>query len=267
MNIEASIVIPAYNARKTIGETLFSCYKQRAPEIPFEIIVVNDGSTDNTMSQITAISKQLPRGFLRVFDKDHKNAASSINLGVSEARGKNIILVDADDLLTPCAVDLITTALEKNDVATGEHAGFKVNEKGRAEILYFTHKHQYHNFPDAPDAIPLLHGNIMGHPKTFTKERFERISGEDENFIVSHDYDLMLKMLFPSDDIHWGLVPQLLYWYRSYPNSLSSTKRGIQISEAEIAINRALNRLGISKQALHAGRDKTGYLYFEHLSR
>lgn len=95
-----SIIIPAYNAGEYIFETLQSVLNQNYQNV--EIIVVNDGSTDDTSSIIKPL---IDNPKLQVINQNNKGAAAARNAGYARARGRYIKFLDGDDLINP---DMIT---------------------------------------------------------------------------------------------------------------------------------------------------------------
>jgi glycosyltransferase involved in cell wall biosynthesis len=92
-----SIVIPAFNAASTIGETIASAQNQTHRDI--EIIVVDDGSTDQTKDVVTLIARSDRR--VSYHYKSNGGVASARNLGIAEAKGAFVATLDADDLWYP----------------------------------------------------------------------------------------------------------------------------------------------------------------------
>lgn len=90
-----SIIIPAYNAAKTIQECLESILVEK--NIPFEIIVVDDGSTDTTSDLVKMISGQDKR--VRLISQENAGVSVARNIGIRQAKGDYIMFVDADDKL------------------------------------------------------------------------------------------------------------------------------------------------------------------------
>lgn len=86
-----SVVIPAYNASQRIGETLQSVLAQDFTD--FEVIVVDDGSTDDTTTVVANFGERV-----RCIQKLNEGTASARNVGIRAARGEYIAFVDADDL-------------------------------------------------------------------------------------------------------------------------------------------------------------------------
>ncbi|HHI00734.1 MAG TPA: glycosyltransferase family 2 protein, partial [Thermococcus litoralis] len=96
-----SILIPAYNEGENIVKSIKSALSQDYPA--FEVIVIDDGSEDDTFEK--AISLEDSR--LRVFRKTHEGKAKALNFGLSKARGEVIVTTDADSLLSPSALRLL----------------------------------------------------------------------------------------------------------------------------------------------------------------
>ena len=114
MRLEApkvSAIMPAYNAEQFIRSAVDSILAQTYED--FELIILNDGSTDNTQSIIEAYSD--PR--IRLINKENSGVASTLNLGLEEARGKFIWRHDADDISLP-------RKLEKEMVFLDAHPEF-----------------------------------------------------------------------------------------------------------------------------------------------
>lgn len=93
MNI--SVVIPSFNREKTITRCIDSIAKQSLT--PYEIIVVDDGSTDRTLT----ILEDMPYENLRVIKQNHRGAQAARNLGIINAKGEYIAFLDSDDEWLP----------------------------------------------------------------------------------------------------------------------------------------------------------------------
>jgi glycosyltransferase involved in cell wall biosynthesis len=104
-----SVVIPTYNRASHIGRTIASLVQQQADGIDYEIIVVDDGSTDNTEEVIGSL--QHPR--LRYLQKDNAERAAARNYGARHAKGAYINFFDSDDLAYDNHVRVAAAAIAK----------------------------------------------------------------------------------------------------------------------------------------------------------
>lgn len=110
-----SVVIPAYNAAKTINETLEAVLAQTAS--PADVIVVDDGSTDNTRRLVEDFG-----GCVRVLSQSNSGPGTATNLGMRETDTPLIAMVDADDLWLPHKMHRQIEYLEANDSCDGVFA-------------------------------------------------------------------------------------------------------------------------------------------------
>ena len=109
MRLSYSVVIPAYNATRTLSASLECVMHQSLPAL--EVIVVDDGSTDGTA--------ELARGFtsVRVISQQNGGPGPACNTGVALAQGDVLTFLDADDLWTPNAMQAQISALCRNEEA------------------------------------------------------------------------------------------------------------------------------------------------------
>jgi glycosyltransferase involved in cell wall biosynthesis len=124
-----SIIIPAYNAERWILECLNSCLRQKYHE--FEIIVIDDGSTDSTYSTI-ARHVETHGGPVRVFRTANRGASAARNIGLGRAQGEYVIFLDADDMLAEGALEVLGSIAGEtgSDAVFGMHCDFD-DETGR----------------------------------------------------------------------------------------------------------------------------------------
>ncbi|MGL5192222.1 MAG: glycosyltransferase family 2 protein, partial [Chroococcales cyanobacterium] len=106
-----SVIIPAYNAEKTIQETIESVLNQTFPD--FELIVINDGSTDRTLEIVSGLTDSR----LQVFSFPNSGPQKSRNRGISLATGDYLSFIDADDLWTPDKLERQLQSLQEHPEA------------------------------------------------------------------------------------------------------------------------------------------------------
>lgn len=110
MSIKVSIITASYNKEKYISETITSVLNQTYPE--FELIIIDDASTDHTLTVVNEFKKQDGRVRL-IANETNKGANFCRNQGIKEAHGRYIIFLDADDLLAKDCIKSRLDAAEK----------------------------------------------------------------------------------------------------------------------------------------------------------
>lgn len=113
-----SIIIPMYNAEKYIGECLQSILNQNLPDDEYEIIIVDDGSTDASAKIVERYRTQNP--VIKLISQSNAGQSSARNKGVSLASGTFLCFVDADDLLVPDSLSRVWNYVVANGLA---HSG------------------------------------------------------------------------------------------------------------------------------------------------
>lgn len=106
-----SIIIPVYNGENFIEECVFSCLHQAYKN--FELLIINDGSTDNTKNIICSLAKEDKR--IKIFNIINSGVSKARNIGLDNARGEYIIFLDADDLLAIDALKIMVNEINKNN--------------------------------------------------------------------------------------------------------------------------------------------------------
>ncbi|TET29585.1 glycosyltransferase family 2 protein [Candidatus Aerophobetes bacterium] len=96
--MEVSIIIPTYNRKEILREALEFLFNQSYPKENYEIVIVDDGSTDGTEKMINSLS---PPCRLVYLHQDRKGPAIARNLGIKNARGKIIVFIDSDIFSSP----------------------------------------------------------------------------------------------------------------------------------------------------------------------
>ena len=113
-NLRLSIIIPIYNAEKYLEECIASLYHQDIPVEDYEVILVNDGSTDDSYD----IAKRLSSNHnnIKLFSQDNQGQSVARNKGLDVAKGNYIMFVDSDDALYPNVIGEILSNAENNEL-------------------------------------------------------------------------------------------------------------------------------------------------------
>ena len=177
-----SIIIPTYNRGEFIAKTIDSILGQTFSAI--QLIIVDDGSTDNTFSVVNAYADSR----ICYFKISNRERGASRNYGMQKAEGKYINYFDSDDLFLPC-LDELSKFIEKYsnpDVIYGaiEH----INQQGK---VLFVQKLPFKSFTKN-----LLHNNFMACGAVFLKREIaaQFLFHEDRRLSSSEDWELWLRI-------------------------------------------------------------------------
>ncbi|BDF95899.1 glycosyltransferase [Pseudoalteromonas sp. KAN5] len=108
-----SIIVPVYNAEKYIVNSLSSCVTQMHKDI--ELIVVNDGSKDNSLTLIhTFFAKEIASGLMKIIDQNNQGVSIARNNGIKVAKGEYVAFFDADDILLDQYITQITQVIDNH---------------------------------------------------------------------------------------------------------------------------------------------------------
>ncbi|GAJ13471.1 unnamed protein product, partial [marine sediment metagenome] len=102
MRPKISVIITCYNYARFLPEAVESVIRQTCQD--FEIIIVNDGSTDNSKETAKTLTEKYPKHQTRLINESNKGLATARNVGIGKARGRYILPLDADDKLHPQAL-------------------------------------------------------------------------------------------------------------------------------------------------------------------
>lgn len=113
MSPKLSIIVPCYNCTSTLAEAVQSCYTQSLPVDLFEIVMVDDGSTDNTKDVMAQLAQQHTNIRL-FFHAENRGGGAARNTGIQEALGELIYCLDSDNIFAPESVIPLISFLESN---------------------------------------------------------------------------------------------------------------------------------------------------------
>tara|TARA_Y100001978_G_scaffold188773_1_gene190467 strand:+ start:570 stop:1652 length:1083 start_codon:yes stop_codon:yes gene_type:complete len=183
-----SIITPSFNSEELIRETLDSLIVQRDPH--WECIIVDDGSSDNTVTIINEYASRDPRFRFIARDRGPKGACTCRNIGVEKSRGRYLIFLDTDDLLAPHCIEQRLEIMEQHrdlDLAIFPSAIFKqrpydVNKWWNVETDRDLLTRQLHQ-----DAI------CQGTGCIWKKSSFQDVGMWNETLMIWQDIDLFLR--------------------------------------------------------------------------
>lgn len=147
-NIDLSIIVPAYNSSDYIKECISSVLMQKT-SYNYELIVINDGSKDDTLEKINLFKENK---HLKIINQENKGFSGARNRGIDESLGKYIMFLDSDDLLCENSIEkLIKTAKEKKaDIVQGSYYTFNKNGNKFYTNITPTEKNKEISIPGFP---------------------------------------------------------------------------------------------------------------------
>ena len=204
MSRMVSIIVPVYNCENYIEEAAQSVLDQTCPD--WELILVNDGSTDSSGELVKKIASKDSR--ILCFDRENQGVSAARNFGLTHATGQYVMFLDADDKLFP---DAVKTMVEKADGVDLVICGI---QKSGGTALSVTEKERcYNSITDSAEDVDNLYRKAFYHSpcnKLYQRERITNLF--DQNF--SHGEDLLFNLGYFENCGKIRVIPQLLYWYR-----------------------------------------------------
>ena len=214
-----SIIIPTFNAEQFIAETIQSVLNQTYTD--FEIIVVDDKSTDNTVNIIREISCLDSRLTLIELYKNYGGPAGPRNIGVSKAVGKWICFLDADDLWHPAKLSVQIASLEKTGAvfccteikSFNDKRKFDFSEPHLEQNIY-----RYYTFRQICFRNKILASSVMVASFLLRSNLFN----ESSDYHAVEDFQCWLKILETTNKCI--IIDQPLVGYRINANQISRNK-------------------------------------------
>lgn len=206
---EISVVMPAYNAAGYIAESIESVISQTYKN--WELIIIDDGSTDNTAAIINQFNAE-PR--IKYLYQESGRQGKARNLGIRNSLGKYIAFLDADDKWTPNKLSLQTEVLAAdNNIELLFSQGYSLTGNQVADLD--TDVKKLWNSDNFSDFI--FHNRIPILSVLVKKEALEQVGGfsEKDSIQNAEDYHLWLKLLLHNKPFR--SIPDRLFYYRIHP--------------------------------------------------
>ena len=205
----ASIVIPTFNGASRIGNCLDSLVKQTAGR-NVEILVVDDGSTDNTAHVIRGYSS------VRLINQTNAGPASARNRGALEAYGKILLFTDDDCVPMPNWLDAMLDPFEDPEVV-GTKGIYRTHQKSlAARFVQIEYEDKYRLMAGLPSI-----DFIDTYSAAFRRDRFLEMTGYDTSFPVACAEDIELSYRMSARGWKMKFVPAAIV-YHTHPDTLSS---------------------------------------------
>lgn len=213
-SINISVVIPLYNKEKAIARTVESVLKQTKPD--FELIIVNDGSTDNSLAVAQQLAIQDSR--LRIIDKPNGGVSSARNTGIKAASGEYIALLDGDDTWDPTFLEEQVRLIEDFPKAGlwGVNYAFV-----RSGIPYPCQQGMGAGFRGyVENYFGTKHNDLFCSSSVMIRKNvFEQVGYFDERIAASEDLDMWFRIILHFPIVYYDKV--LVYYQQDAENRVA----------------------------------------------
>lgn len=229
MNPKISVIMPVFNAERFIAKAIESILKQTFQN--FELIIINDGSTDKSETVIQKYNDYR----IRYYKYENRGVSATRNLGISMASGDYIALMDADDVSEP-------NRLKKQLNFLDDNPQIQIVGTNCCHIDEFGNVLNTKTYPKEHDKIEFLAPlfNSICYPSAmFSRKHMIKIGSYKEELLVAGDHELTLRFLL--NDYKIFNLQDYLYNYRIVKTSLTS----------KLLINQKLNHYKSSIEYLN----------------
>jgi glycosyltransferase involved in cell wall biosynthesis len=242
--MKLSVIIACYNGANTIATQLEALAHQRWPE-PWEVIVVDNRSTDESMAVVDRFRKRLPN--LRTVDAwEQQGQAYALNVGVRASTGDALLFCDADDEVAPGWLDAMGRALSEHDFVAGRLNIDKLNPPWIAH----SHPNPQQNGLNRytyPPYLPHGGGCNLGTKRSC----HEAIGGFDESVPIVHDTDYCWRLQRAGIDLYFAPDAVLYVRYRNTLRGLYRQARSYGMNN--VLLYKRYRPLGMPPLARKAG--------------
>ncbi len=242
-----SVIIPVYNRNNYIAETIMSVLQQDYSDI--ELICVDDGSDDGSYETLIELSNSHQFKLLTHEGRVNKGQSAALNLGLKNASGEFICILDSDDLFLPSKVSLQVEYLIANkDVGLVYGLGEAIDANGKFLYNILSEDHLEPNDPNAVllDCYFLLPQNSMVRTSVFREAGFF-----DESLRAAQDHDMLIRIC-ELTTIHF--IPEKFFQYRRHANSISTKGQIKRWSCGFEILKKAKNRYPYNRSTIRKRR-------------
>lgn len=248
-----SVIIPLFNRISYIAETIQSVIDQDYPKI--ELIVVDDGSNDGSYELAQGLAHEHSFTLITHPKRANKGQSAALNLGLSNAKGEFIAILDSDDLFEPGKISAQVAAFQKYPNAGLVYGlGTAIDATGERLYPILSNKHQETNEVGAIllDCYFLLPQNSLVRKSVYAQTGYF-----DESLRAAQDHDMLVRM---AEVTKFHFEPQLYFKYRRHGDSISTTGLVKRWSAGFVILQKANARFQYPKNII---RKRKAVLHFQ----
>ena len=221
---KVSVIIPTYNREDFICETIQSVLNQTYKD--FEIIVVDDGSTDNTKKRLEPFLSKI-----KLIDQKNHERAISRNKGIKNSIGEYIAFLDSDDLWAKDKLEKQVEVLEnKKDTILVYSQCLRVNEKSK---IIKTAKRQTQGFSEHVYEKLLFRNFIASPTPLIRRDYFDKTHGFETKYIPYEDWEFWIRFSLLGD---FYFLKSPLAYYRIHPQQSIKLTNAKKIEEVTTSL-------------------------------
>jgi len=217
-----TVVVPAFNAAEFIGATLASVVAQTYPKDLLDVVVVDDGSADETRDEVKRVMEANTITYDVLVNSSPHGPSAARNQGWRHGRGDWVQFLDADDILDPEKIEVqarTTLDVDKSVAVVFSRWSRLSSENGR---WMKETKSVDVSIGDDPLFDMLRSGNFIATGSQLVRRSWlESVSGYAESHRFIEDVDLLLRLLFAGGTLKRVPSQKPLFWYRQRSGSLS----------------------------------------------
>jgi glycosyltransferase involved in cell wall biosynthesis len=259
---KVSVIIPTYNQAHFIAESIQSAIDQTFRD--FEIIVVDDGSTDNTKEVVESFKCPC----IRYIHQENRGVAAACNTGMRASTSEYITFLASDDLWLPRNLELKIKLLNSRPDMSIVCSDMYVFDSDTGAILRRRWQHKteryLHELQDGtrqPLREYLLSwGTLFGPTMVARRQVFDEVGYFDESLQVE-DFDMNVRILQHFSTL--GIINLPLIRYRKHRDSLSANFEKTYPADL-LAINKIINSYSLSKENIKLVRRKLARIHFDY---
>ena len=204
-----SIVLPVYNGAGYLAESIESVLNQTYAN--WELIIVNDCSTDNSLS--IALDYAAKDARIKVFSNiENLKLPNTLNVGFEHASGEYYTWTSDDNKYKPDALHVMAECLEKNPSAVMVYANYTTIDSN-GNLIESVKK---------PEPKYMFAGNVVGACFLYTAEAAKKVGQYDAGVFLAEDYDFWIRLYKVGKVLH---IRDDLYYYRIHEKSLTETRK------------------------------------------
>jgi len=203
MTESVSVVVSTYNRSEKLKECLESLFDQSYPKDKYEVIVVNDGSSDNTEDVLKECAKKAPCEF-RWLTQENRGAAAARNRGIRSAKKDIICFIDDDCIADKCWIENLVKGFD--DETVGGAGGRILAHNSRSLVERYLESKM-----DQEVAINLFSFVATGNA-AYRRHVLEKLGGFDESFKSSEDNDLGIRVRLAGYKLKY--VPEAVVYHK-----------------------------------------------------